>query len=362
VEALAACRDQTIDRHLPASSGDVAAPESQALERIARRFSWHVLEWIVAFVLALCVLELNVGLGLGLLPSTALFAMATQLFDAGSEAVSALREPLHLLARQLDVLFYAFLTPLFVWLLRAVQGRPLLHRQGIRELLIADSGYVHRVVWLFARRLFASSYGFASVKAYSADAQDELVLTHEPVRGTLVLLGLPDRRGDASATGAAAAMMSARQFYNSRSLGGSGAEIVTIGRGPGIGGLGSHVTLPGEPSGLANPVAAELVEGMFASWERLVAMQLLLERVARAVSRLPFARFDRSRTKDQVFAPTTAAPVSAAAIYQLLSRSSERYDGEHKEPLPFEVSQSDWRGSAPKVRTTFWTPDGRVLE
>ena len=75
---------------------------------------------------------------------------------------------------------------------------------------------------------------------------------------------------------------------------------------------------------LLGSVADSLVEGMFDSWERLVAMQRFLDKLSRAVSRLGPFRYDRSRTKDQVFAPTTAAPVSAAAIYQLLSRTSER--------------------------------------
>jgi hypothetical protein len=85
-----------------------------------------------------------------------------------------------------------------------------------------------------------------------------------------------------------------------------------------------------------------------------MGMQVFLDRVAREVSRFAPASYDRSRTKDQVFSPTTAAPVSAASVYQLLSRSAERYERFHDLSLPFEVVRSDWRGSAPKVKTTVW--------
>jgi hypothetical protein len=93
---------------------------------------------------------------------------------------------------------------------------------------------------------------------------------------------------------------------------------------------------------------------MFDSWERLMAMQVFLDRFARSLSGFWPLRYDRSRTKDQVFAPTTAAPVSAAAIYQLLARTSERYAHAPEGPLPFNVVRSDWRGSAPAVKTTVW--------
>src|SRR6185295_1759072 len=117
---------------------------------------------------------------------------------------------------------------------------------------------------------------------------------------------------------------------------------------------GAHVTLPGAPLGSSSPRVEQLAEALFDSWERLLAMQLLLERLACRVSRGLLFRYDRSRTKDQVFAPTTAAPVSAAHIYQLLSRTAERYDARGDPSLPFEVVPSDFRGSAPPVRTTVW--------
>jgi hypothetical protein len=59
---------------------------------------------------------------------------------------------------------------------------------------------------------------------------------------------------------------------------------------------------------------------MFDSWERLLAMQIFINVLSEGVAGFGPFRYDRSRTKDQVFAPTTAAPVSAALVYAALAR------------------------------------------
>jgi hypothetical protein len=328
------------------------------LDRQARRWSRHVSEGIVAFGFVVLVLELNLQLGLGLLPSSLLGLLPS----AWSGSASWVPAALSALGAQANVLFYAFLGPLVIWGLRRLQGRPRLHRQGTRELLIGDIGYVHQIGWLLAKKLFSLSYGFASIKPYSANCQDELIMTHEPLRGTLLLLGIPDGRRKSLATRAGAALMSAKQFHNSRSVGGGGAEIVTIGHAPSTGSVGTHVELPTVELPEVGPLAEELIESLFDSWERLIAVQYFLDELGRRVSRIGPFRYDRSRTKDQVFAPTTAAPVSAAAIYQLLSRTSERYENSEDVSLPFEVRNSEWRGSAPPVRTTAWKPEAILQE
>lgn len=353
LDTLLTRRDAALDQNVRQIVMDRTA--NPARDSLARRWTFHVLEGIIAFGLMVVVLELNLRIGLGILPSS--------LLKLIPNATAERWGPVRIALGQADVAFYAFLVPLFVWAQRLLQGRPLLHRQGPRELLIGDTRYVHRIVWLFARKLFSLSYGFASLKPYSANAQDELIMTHEPVRGSLVLLGLPDARHAHLGTQAGAALMSAKQFNNSRSLAGSGAEIVTIGHGPAPNGCpGTHLQLPGAAITPGSRALTLLCEGMFDSWERLLGMQMFLNRIAHGVSRWAPLHYDRSRTKDQVFAPTTAAPVSAAAIYQLLSRSSERYEGNQGAALPFDVVRSDWRGSAPKVRTTVWRRDDSTTQ
>jgi hypothetical protein len=80
-----------------------------------------------------------------------------------------------------------------------------------------------------------------------------------------------------------------------------------------------HLALPSGSAESASALLDLLVEDMFDSWERLLAMQVFLNAMAGGVAKLGPFSYDRSRTKDQVFAPTTAAPVSAAAVYALLA-------------------------------------------
>jgi hypothetical protein len=344
---LAARRDFTVEH-----AADIIGSDSPVLERQARRWSWHVLEGAVGFAALLTLLELNLQLHVGLVPSRALELLTPFAARLPSVALAAVKVVL----AQADVLFYAFFAPLVIWLLRRAQNRPSFHRQGGRELLLGDTRYVHQIAWLLARRLFSLSFGFASIKPYSADCQDELIMTHEPLRGTLALIGLPDARREHLRVRGQAALMTAKQLNNSRSIAGAGAEIITISHSPQAAGgaVGAQLTLPRCELPGARGKIEQLIEGMFDSWDRLLAMQTFLERFARGVSTFWPLRYDRSRTKDQVFAPTTAAPVSAAAIYQLLAHTSERYEHAHEGPLPFDVVRSDWRGSAPPVKTTVW--------
>jgi len=351
--ALERRRDAAIDQQVPSltapGAAEIRGAPARELARQARRWKQHVLEWALAFLAVVLVLEANLVLHLGILPSRLLEWISRSVPHEAATVLGAF-------GAQADVAFYALLAPLVVWGMRAAQGRPLFHRQGARELLVGDTEYVHRILWLLSRKLFSLSYGFASLKPYSANCHDELVLTHEPVRGTLALFGLPDARHEALRSRSQAALMSVKQFAFSRSLRGAGAEIVTLSHGSRSGGaaLGTHIALPDAPLTVSTPLTERLAEGMFDSWERLVAMQVLLEELARGVSRAPFFGFDRSRTKDQVFAPTTAAPVSAAHIYQLLARSAERYEGRAEAALPFDVVHTEWRPTAPRARTTVW--------
>ncbi|HEX6765404.1 MAG TPA: hypothetical protein VF103_08005 [Polyangiaceae bacterium] len=292
---------------------------SKKILKRAHRFRWHVVEGVVGFALAFLVLELNLQFRSGIEPAS-LFRLVPK-----NPGLPWLAQALGVLGTQASIAFYAFLAPITVWIVRCAQRRPTLHRQGVRELLIGDTRYVHRIAWLLARKLFSLSYGFASIKPYSADSQDDLVLTHEPVRGTLALIGVPDGRRRSLGARAAAATMTAKQFQSSRSLGGAGAEVVTIGHAQAtIPGLDEHIALPSGQPESATPKLDRLVEDLFDSWDRLLAIQVFLNGLAEGVSKFGPFRYDRSRTKDQVFAPTTAAPVSAAVVYELLARSAAR--------------------------------------
>jgi hypothetical protein len=233
------------------------------------------------------------------------------------------------------VLYYLFLTPLFVWLIRLLQRRPALHRQGVRELLIGDTAYVRQIVWLLSRKLFSLSYGFASLKPYAADNQDDLAMTHEPLRGTLTLFGVPDGRREHLQAHESAAWMTAIQFASSRSVGGGRAEVITVGHEP-ASPLGIvHLKLPSVLLPPGRRVLELLIEGMFDSWERMLAMQALLCQAAATVAGVHPIAYDLSRTKDQVFAPTTASPVSVGFLGRGgIAKEALRFS---RTSLPFEI-------------------------
>jgi hypothetical protein len=78
------------------------------------------------------------------------------------------------------------------------------------------------------------------------------------------------------------------------------------------------------------------MEGMFDSWERMLAMQSLLCQVAETVAGFYPLSYDPSRTKDQVFAPTTASPVSGAAFLGAGGRLREELRFS-RVSLPFDI-------------------------
>jgi hypothetical protein len=142
--------------------------------------------------------------------------------------------------------------------------------------------------------------------------------------------------------------MTGKQYKNSQSLLCSGAEVITVGHAPSApaNATHSHIALPRPAAAKrSSPRLDLLVEDMFDSWERMMTMQVFLNAVAEGVSKfLPEPlRYDRSKTKDQVFAPTTASPVSAAALYKL-HRAEPR--APRKFPwadLPFDVVMTEPR-------------------
>ena len=64
-----------------------------------------------------------------------------------------------------------------------MQGRPLLARLGRRTVLILDMPYVHQLLEAYVSKLFALSYGAASVDVHGADPTDTFVhsFTHRQV-------------------------------------------------------------------------------------------------------------------------------------------------------------------------------------
>ncbi|KAA6424459.1 MAG: hypothetical protein FRX49_05671 [Trebouxia sp. A1-2] len=88
------------------------------------------------------------------------------------------------LGHVLDSLVYMFSPVLCCFLMRILQGRPLLARLGRRTVLILDVPYVHQLLEAYVSKLLALSYGVASVDVHSADPTDHFVLcfTHRQAK------------------------------------------------------------------------------------------------------------------------------------------------------------------------------------
>ena len=130
-----------------------------------------------------------------------------------------------------DALLYAFLPNAVAIALRAAQGRTLLARFGKRTCYVLDvQPCVHQLVGAFASKLFALSFGLASVDVHSANPSDHFVhrALHRATRGTLLALGLPDGLLRALVGHECAAVLAACQAKSVVHWG-VGAELVTLG-------------------------------------------------------------------------------------------------------------------------------------
>ena len=253
---------------------DSKAPSdaSRMLKAQGRRWAQHVLEGPIAWILSAGYIAITViagaapmsslyaaaSVGLGLSPdassssssssssvpsacgaSLANASMAAAAATAASNATvasSTLRVPPHVgaavgyVAAALDAVLYVFLPIWMTWLLRLIQGRPMLHRVAGRSLLIGDIPFVAQSIEAYVSKLFALSYSIASVSVASANPTDHLVHrhTHRVVRGSLLAVGRPDARLNALTTADNATCLAINQACAITNLG-SGCEAITIG-------------------------------------------------------------------------------------------------------------------------------------
>ncbi|KAL0031273.1 hypothetical protein WJX77_012514 [Trebouxia sp. C0004] len=251
------------------------------------------------------------------------------------------------LGHVLDSLVYMFSPVLCCFLLRILQGRPLLARLGRRTVLILDIPYVHQLLEAYVTKLLALSYGVASVDVHSADPTDHFVhcFTHRVVRGLLLAVGRPDGRLCSQTKNESWVMLGLQQAKAIRSLGCS-AEAVTMGHNPHskASAMDRSVVLPTtchhlfcedcsivglqdqkQPSqrqaalniadqSSKDGMVERLVESRFGSLERLVAMQVMFYNMAARIAGFWPLCFSVDRSQSCLRIATTASPVSAADL------------------------------------------------
>lgn len=154
-----------------------------------------------------------------------------------------------------DAAIYTFLPIWLTILLRLVQGRPWLHRQGGRSLLIGDCPWVSQTLEAFVSKMFALSYSIATISVSSGNPLDHLVHrhTHRVVRGALLAVGRPDGRLNALTSAENTICLSVNQASSIQNYGVT-CESITVGHNPFKLGLtaNSMVKMP-------RPVAAHVI-------------------------------------------------------------------------------------------------------
>lgn len=181
-------------------------------------WSEHILEGVKAYIITIAYIIGTVTSGY-------------PLFQAISIAAGLSRShSVFYLPRFLDSLLYIFMPHICILVLRMIQGRNLMHRFSNRTVVIGDCPWVAQAAEAFLGKLFACSYGLASVNVLSGNPADHLLHrhTHRIVRGTLLCCGRPDGRLPALSSLEASACLSVNQASSIQSLGAT-CESITIG-------------------------------------------------------------------------------------------------------------------------------------
>ena len=166
---LRVARDAFVARAAPALVGvdaagaAVASPHHDALVAAGRHWALHVLEVPWAWALAAAYIFGTVISGYPLVKGV------TDAITSAAGAAASLASALSYVALVFDSAIYVWSAILAATLLRLVQGRPLLARWGKRTIVIADVPFVHQCAEAFLSKMFALSYGIASVEMHGAN-------------------------------------------------------------------------------------------------------------------------------------------------------------------------------------------------
>eukprot|EP00798_Chlamydomonas_sp_ICE-L_P015346 gene15346-21432_t len=226
-------RDSFIDTGAPSLVGVGLDGESfpsshyRDLRDTGRKWAKHVTETPIAWALSLMHITATVFAGWPILYSiTYGICKAAQCSDMAHDGIT-------MTALLLDCPLYMFLPWVYASLLRLLQGRHLMHRWGKRTVVICDVPFVHQITETYVSKLWALSYGMASLDVQGGSPQDHFVhrFTHRVVRGLLIAVGRPDGRMYSQTKTEAATILSILQAKVIRHMGGA-AEVVSVGSNP----------------------------------------------------------------------------------------------------------------------------------
>ena len=207
------------------TGADMMSQTTEELRSLGKRWSQHVLEIPISWMLSAAYILTTVTFGSPVLASIVRAAVKGNTLQEGAWRYAVFA---------LDAFIYLFCPQLFIWLIRLVDRRPLMHRMGHRSVVIGDIPWVAQCAEAYLSKLFASGYSNASVSVYSANPADHLVhrMTHRVARGTLLAVGRPDGRLSAMTSAENAVLLSVNQASSIQNLGHACSESITIGNNP----------------------------------------------------------------------------------------------------------------------------------
>ena len=231
-----------------------------------------------------------------------------------------------------DIAVYIFGVWLWTLAIRYFQGRQLLARMGKRTLIIGDVPWVNQLLQTYVSKLFALSYGIATIEVHSNNPQDNLLhcFGHRVVRGTLILLGIPDgRHGRYQRETEKAAIMTGKQAKGIRSFN-VGAEIIAMSNNKAIASLGftKALTLDSNDDSIyfrsTNPEQKEQIEKLrescFGSFQRLLASYVFFWALTKKVASFPFLKYKYWKTQSRTKSMTTPSPIGPFDLDKWTSR------------------------------------------
>lgn len=228
-----------------------------------------------------------------------------------------------------DISVYIFGAWLWTLAIRYIQGRQLLARTGKRTLVIGDVFWLNQLLQAYVSKLFALSYGIATIEVHSGDPQHHLLhdFGHRVVRGTLIWLGIPDgRRSQQQQSVENAVIMAGKQVNSIRNFN-IGAEIIALGNNPAIycQGFSKSLVLDSNNDAIyfrsinteQREQIEQLRESCFGAMERLLASYVFFWILAKKVAAFPLLKYEYWKSQSRTKIMTTASPVGGLDLGKL---------------------------------------------
>ena len=300
----------------------IKSSTNQALIKNGRYWANHVTETPLSWAIHALYIFISVGWVIPFNRTLPLIKTISGLLFSSIDLPTRLIQLLAPVITFADIAIYIFGAWLWTLAIRYFQGRQLLARIGKRTLIIGDVSWVHQLLQAYVSKLFALSYGIATIEVHSANPQNHLLhnFGHRIVRGILVWLGIPDgRRGRQQQIAENAVNMTGKQINGVKNFG-VGAEIMTILQNSQIvhHNFAKAIVLDNNTDSIylryttlkQKEQLEKLRESCFGSFERLLASYVFFWAFAKKVASFPFLKYEYWKSQSRTKVMTTAAPVA----------------------------------------------------